>query len=338
MRSSSLFGAALLVGPDAAEFLHGQISNDVEHMPVGSARLATYNTAQGRMVANFVVLRAAEDAFALTLRRDAAAKTAKRLAMFRLRSKVRIGCLDGSAAPGASGMEADPVFAGFGASLLSIPTRDLSDEQARAPRPLSLQSEPIGERLWKVVLPCGEAMAIGVLPDADAPVGGEPGAGSTAQGVCGDDAWLAYEIRNGMAWIDLGSSETQAPQMCAMDVLGALDFKIGCYPGQEVIARAKYRGRVKRGLIACRCDAPGPLSAKSGDRLLGADGAEAGVLLAAAPDAAPSGLAGQGFVALVSAKFSARGETLRAGENEFRPWRVFFDADAADGDEASAKA
>jgi folate-binding protein YgfZ len=58
--------------------------------------------------------------------------------------------------------------------------------------------------------------------------------------------WRYREIQAGIAWLDIHSSEKFLPQMLGLDQLGAVSFSKGCYPGQEIIARTKYLGKLKR--------------------------------------------------------------------------------------------
>lgn len=67
-------------------------------------------------------------------------------------------------------------------------------------------------------------------------------------------AWKAEEIQRGVAWLEPATSERFIPQMLGFDRLGAVSFSKGCYPGQEIIARARYLGRVKRGPLLLRVD------------------------------------------------------------------------------------
>lgn len=60
------------------------------------------------------------------------------------------------------------------------------------------------------------------------------------------DAWKAQELRHGIAWLGAATSERFIPQMLGFDRLGAISFSKGCYPGQEIVARARYLGSVKR--------------------------------------------------------------------------------------------
>lgn len=60
------------------------------------------------------------------------------------------------------------------------------------------------------------------------------------------DAWRAGELRAGIAWLETGTAEKYIPQMLGFDNIGAVSFSKGCYPGQEIVARARYLGKVKR--------------------------------------------------------------------------------------------
>src|SRR5450631_334505 len=85
----SQFGLLSITGVDARAFLHAQLSNDIEHLPADAARRAGYCSAKGRMLATFLVIPR-PDGFLLQVSRDIAAAIAKRLAMYALRSKVKV--------------------------------------------------------------------------------------------------------------------------------------------------------------------------------------------------------------------------------------------------------
>ncbi len=59
-------------------------------------------------------------------------------------------------------------------------------------------------------------------------------------------AWRRNEICHGISWLGRASSERFLPQMLGLDVIGAVSFSKGCYPGQEIVARTRYLGKVKR--------------------------------------------------------------------------------------------
>jgi folate-binding protein YgfZ len=61
-----------------------------------------------------------------------------------------------------------------------------------------------------------------------------------------EDAWVVEEIRAGRPYISAATQDQFVPQMVNLEMLGGVNFQKGCYPGQEIVARAQYRGEVKR--------------------------------------------------------------------------------------------
>lgn len=203
-----------ITGEDAADFLHKQLSNDVLHITPTQARWAAYCTAQGRMLASVVVWRPGDDELRLLIARDIAAAIAKRLSMFVLRAKVRIEQLDHA------------VF-GYYPPVDARPRSNIPTE------PWRRATDAGGE--W-ITAPHGEgqqARAWFMSPDA-----------LTAQP--DDGSWGVADIQAGLPWIRAANQDMFIPQTLNMDLNGGVDFKKGCYPGQEIIARSHYRGTVKR--------------------------------------------------------------------------------------------
>ncbi len=115
-----------------------------------------------------------------------------------------------------------------------------------------------------------EWSAVGVIPEADSKTAGNNGDFSQLPahsanvfllpdgrqiGVSKTDAdrshlavWRQWDLRAGMVCVDSAIQQRFIPQMLGLDVLGAVSFSKGCYPGQEIVARARHLGRVKRGL------------------------------------------------------------------------------------------
>ncbi len=62
----------------------------------------------------------------------------------------------------------------------------------------------------------------------------------------GSQRWLAEEITYGISWLDESTTQRFLPQMLGFDRIGAVSFSKGCYPGQEIVARARYLGTIKR--------------------------------------------------------------------------------------------
>src|SRR5213592_1364867 len=83
------YGLLSVTGADARAFLHAQLTNDIEHLAPERVALAGWCSAKGRLLASFLVVPS-PDGYLLQLSRDLAAPVAKRLAMFVLRSKVKV--------------------------------------------------------------------------------------------------------------------------------------------------------------------------------------------------------------------------------------------------------
>jgi folate-binding protein YgfZ len=104
------------------------------------------------------------------------------------------------------------------------------------------------------------------------------------------ERWKEQELRANVVWLSLATSERFIPQMLGFDRIGAVSFRKGCYPGQEVVARARYLGTVKRkplllGLLEEAPVVPGePLKIRDGEQWL--DGTVVDSVMAHAPSAA----------------------------------------------------
>jgi len=125
-----------------------------------------------------------------------------------------------------------------------------------------------------------------------------------------EDAWALEEIRAGQPQVLLATQDQFVPQMVNLERLGAVDFKKGCYPGQEIVARTQYRGVLKRRMVRARVAAP----AAAGDELFADDipGQASGVVANAA--AVPGGGSELLAVAQISALEGGRALRLRAAD------------------------
>ena len=202
-------------GADAATFLQGQLTNDVLSLGPERAILAGFCSAKGRLQASFWVTRPAPDELLLVCAADLLAPTLKRLSMFVLRSKCKLD--DATAELPLVGVAG----AGF---------------------------EPAGAMTWRV-----QDTALGKtirVPDA----AGQPrciviGANAAAlvEGpVLALDTWRWLDLQAGVPLIQAATVDKFVPQMLNYEIVGGVDFKKGCYPGQEVVARSQYRGTIKR--------------------------------------------------------------------------------------------
>src|SRR5258706_15324259 len=98
----------------------------------------------------------------------------------------------------------------------------------------------VGERRF---LQIGPAAAMSAAPNAD------------------EKEWTLREIRAGRPFISAATQDQFVPQMVNLEKLGGVDFQKGCYPGQEIVARAQYRAAVKRRMVQMQ----GPQAARAGE-------------------------------------------------------------------------
>jgi folate-binding protein YgfZ len=282
-------GLIAVSGDDAAAFLHNQLTNDVTHLGTGEARLAGYCTPKGRLQASFLMWRTDATVF-LQLARDIQAPLQKRLSMFVMRSKAT---LSDACAGGASA-----VMLGFG----GVRARQVLEQMFG-----SVPDRPYGKLDHGLGTLIRLADAFGApryqwIAEADVAQAAWP-ALSTALTAAGTEAWRLSEIHAGVPQVSLKTQEQFVPQMVNFELLGGVNFKKGCYPGQEIVARSQYLGKLKRRTVLATI-AGG--QAQAGDEVFAVSDPEqpCGMVVNAAPN-------GSGGVdALVEIKLAA----LEVGE------------------------
>jgi folate-binding protein YgfZ len=258
-------------GADTAKFLHGQLSSDFAMLGLSQSRLAGFCSAKGRLQASLLAWKASHDEVLLACSADLLAPTAKRLSMFVLRLQCRLSDARGD-------------FALFGA---------VGDSAATAAGELAAWGKRDDPDGWTVRLPdvAGHRRALVGRKATPSPL--------DAPGARIDSAlWRWLDIQAGLPWIEQATVDQFVPQMVNLELLGGVDFKKGCYPGQEVVARSQYRGTLKRRMFLFDMEAP----AHAGQEVFhDADpGQPAGMVVNAAPNPF-----GAGSSALVEVKLVA---------------------------------
>lgn len=247
-------------GEDARRFLHDQLTSGVADVDDSEMRLAAYCGPHGRALA---LLRVTGNAGELLVEMPGslAETIARRLAMFVLRADVRIEPIAELAALGCWGEAAPDLLASRGMPVPDRPFAAGSDGQTTVTR-----------------LP-GAAPRF-QLTGPPASVTGAWQEWRTTASPVNTDGWQLQDIRAGLP--DLGPETTDQflPQSLALEHWHALSYRKGCFPGQEVIARAHYRGRLKRHLYHARVENPPPAP---GDDVLDGTGRRAGNIISAAP-------------------------------------------------------
>ena len=211
------WGLMLAQGPEAAAFLNSQLTQDMLHLGDARARLAGYCSPKGRLLATFVAWQLAPETIALACSADLLPATLKRLSMYVLRAKCKLS--DASAQwPlfGLAGPSADALLQG------ALPAGDWTCAHHGSAQLVRL---PAADGVSRVLWAGPEAPPLPTLPA---------------------DAWRWLEVRSGVPRIVAATADHFVPQMLNLELLGGVDFKKGCYPGQEVVARSQYRGTIKR--------------------------------------------------------------------------------------------
>lgn len=218
-------GAVRITGPDAVAFLQGQVSNDVTRLGPEHALLAGYHNPQGRTLALLRLVALGEGDVLALLPNELAAPVSARLAKYVLRAKVRV--TDASAAW--------QIFAlANGSDLPQGEPTDVAPE-ALSPPQVGAVRRLDGRRFLTIDTRPLRRLEIAAREGASAPA--DPAA---------REHWRLLDVRAALPQVYRATSELFVAQMLNLDALEAIDFDKGCYTGQEVIARAHYRGRVKR--------------------------------------------------------------------------------------------
>jgi len=220
----SHFALIEAAGDDATSFLHGQLTNDVEGLAANGAQWTGWCTPKGRLVASFLLVRLPAR-FLLMLPAEIAEPVRKRLSMFVLRAKVKLS--DAGASCARLGV------AGAGAKAA------LERAMGAAPAPLrALESE------GAIAVALDVERYVVFARSEGAPALWDALAQSAKP--AGADAWEWRSIRAGIPTVVAATQEAFVPQMANFDLIDAVSFRKGCYPGQEIVARMQYRGGLKR--------------------------------------------------------------------------------------------
>lgn len=231
----SHYGIIEATGDEAADFLQNQLSNDIKLVDDTHSQLSSYCSPKGRMLASLRIFRFNHN-FLLRLPIDTLEATLKRLRMFILRSKVSLeDTSDTLARFGISGDQAISLLSEAGIAIpedVNNVTQNSGYCVIRVPgtRPrfeFYGQPEALAE-LWTSF--STQAMAVGA------------------------SVWAIQDIESGVPDIFAGTMEAFVPQMANLHAIGGVSFKKGCYPGQEVVARMQYLGKLKRRMYRAHCD------------------------------------------------------------------------------------
>jgi tRNA-modifying protein YgfZ len=214
-------GVVSVAGADAASFLQGLLTNDVERLEPSEARYAALLTPQGKILFDMIVVRAPDadgaPAYLLDCAASQAPDLAKRLGFYKLRARVAVADVSTSRA----------VVAFWGGDPATIESG-------------LLYADPRDPRLgWRAIMPRADAPAIG-SEHADVYEGLRIGLGAPKGGL---------DFAYGDAF----------PHDANLDLLHGVDFEKGCYVGQEVVSRMKHRGTTRKRITRVKLAGPAPM-------------------------------------------------------------------------------
>jgi tRNA-modifying protein YgfZ len=259
-------GLIEVTGADAASFLHAQLTSDLAALAVPGSQYSGYCTPKGRMLASFLVWRLPGRVL-LQMPADLVEPVRARLAKYVLRASVTLRdasrdfTLFGVFGDGAAAAAHD--CAGHAPEAVHNVWEADGRAVARLP----------GER-FVICAPAEESAALRARLQAAARAGPE-------------SAWALGDIECGVPWVTAQSQDLYVPQMLNLDLIGAVSYSKGCYPGQEIVARAHYLGRVKQRMQ--RVHVPSEEAPATGDGLFSpvfGDAQACGTLVNAAPSPA----------------------------------------------------
>ncbi len=302
----SHYGLIAATGDDALDFLQGQLSNDVREVSEEHHQLSAYCSPKGRALALVRLFRRPEGYY-LRLPQELVEPTLKRLRMYVLRSKVMLGDSGEQLVRfGISGPQTPALLAGLMGSVPEAVDTSVTRDGVTLLRIAG--TEPRFE-IYGPVEPMKEHWR--ALAHAVHPVGAA--------------AWGLLEVRAGLPNVYQGTVEAFVPQMMNLQLVNGLSFRKGCYPGQEVVARMQYLGKLKRRMYLAHLEtetAPRPgdeLNAKESE-----SGQGAGRIVEAHP--APEG--GYDLLAVVQIDAAEGGEVNLGPSGDvlhFRPLPYTFE-------------
>lgn len=205
----SIFGVIRATGAEARSFLHAQLTQDVLGLTQDDVRLAGYCSPKGRLYAVFQMYGEGDDVY-LIVHRSVLENVLKRLRMFVLRAKVVLEDVS----------ETHAVHGVCGDAALAVGQRD-------------------GARLG--ILPAHiEGVSIARELRVAAP---------SDLNLCDAAVWQWLDVMAGLPQVEAATYEAFVPQMVNLERIGGVNFKKGCYPGQEIVARSHYLGKLKRRMV-----------------------------------------------------------------------------------------
>lgn len=217
-----------VTGPDASKYLQGQLTVDVAALTEHEHTLCGHCDAKGKMWSDLRLFHRAEG-FSYLVRRSVADNQITELKKYAVFSKLTISADNDAVILGVAGFKADAALAAYFPQLPDTNTPAVTHEDTT----LLYLSQPEARYLLITSLSTAEMLTDKLRDSAQFNDGQQ---------------WVELDIEAGQPVIDVANSGQFIPQATNLQALNGICFKKGCYTGQEMVARAKYRGANKRAL------------------------------------------------------------------------------------------
>jgi folate-binding protein YgfZ len=227
-------------GPETRSYLHGMVTNEVKALAPGQGTYAAVITARGKMLGDVRLLLVAPEDALLDMEPEAHAGTLAHLEQFLISEDCELRDADGELALlGLYGPNAGEVVAAVAGAAPSLPLHHHTSARIAGVPVRLVAAAPAGVPGFEVLVPPSSAAAVfAALEEAVRAAGG---------GLAGDDALERARVEHGVPRYGADMDENTIPLEANLE--HAISYTKGCYIGQEVIAKATYRGHVRRKLV-----------------------------------------------------------------------------------------
>ncbi len=244
------YGLIAASGDDAIDFLQGQFTNDIAQVSPTQSQLSAYCSPKGRMLANFRIFKRGDTLY-LSLPQPLLEPVLNRLRMFVMRSKVVLeDASEQLFRIGLNGPDAEQQLKAITGSVPQASNDSIELDEYSIIRTHGTQARyeiygslEANKKIW-------QALDVNAAP-------------------VGVHIWELLNIQAGIPVITAETCEAFVPQMANMALIDAINFKKGCYTGQEIVARMHYLGKLKKQMYRIAIEtneAP-----KAGDKIFAED-------------------------------------------------------------------
>lgn len=314
-------------GSDATSFLQGQFCNDLSKVSRTHGQITGYCTPKGRLLALPTIV-GCETGFRLLIPNDIAENFLKRLRMFIMRSDVTVTELEDWVCVGVIADTAGEL----GAAATHVGALPLSpmDATTTAARQIVRWHDDLSANASAEVLLPGRHRYISLASVADQVTLWESVADADKRSRA---SWRLGDVSAGVPSVTTGVVESFVPQMLNLQLIDALSFTKGCYPGQEIVARMQYLGKLKRHMRLFKLSLAGKehITLPSvGDALSTENAADVGVVV----DAVRNG--GEEILILAVAKVSANASPFFLADEQLHAVDLPYPLPSLDNEQADA--